>query len=357
MKDRNKIKVKSFYMFITILVSIPIIFVLKFDVIKDFKKFNSFQGLLGIMPFILAGLQICITKIKEYKKEIKEKYESEKEIINEYIEKYDRVITKAIANYNTIMNDFHLIYTNINGLKDNPFLFAIIDLWERETKNTIGLSNNKIFRNVVREQINYLIEIYTRNSDFDHSFEYLCGLSTVFEEQDNYSISEKVFVHFLRNYLLFSRKEKNIIGVYIDLFNNGKKRSKVGADLKITINNFKEYYRNETKPRSVNVKILNRVFCDLLFQLFSYCEILLHEIYFLHNFQDLLEKYFKEYYNKKNIEFNNQLLIKNSIQDVTKNPYIELFIDEKVINKHYGIIDDEDKPNNPLSHQQKEQTS
>ena len=357
--DKNIIK---YYIIIIFLVIIPIFYVLIFDVIKDFKKFNSFQGLLGIIPFILTGLQIFITQIKDYKKEqnaIKEKErinkENEKREIDGYIYKFDKIITKAIANYNVLMNDFYLINTDMNNLKSNPFLFVIIDLWERNTKNTISLSNNEQFRAIIREQVNVIIEVYKKNSDFDYIFEYLCSLSSIFEEQDDYSISEKVFVHFLRNYLLFSKKEKQIIGTYIDLFNNGKKRSKVGVDLKIALENFKECYRNETKPRSVNGKILTRIFCNLLYKLFGYCEVLLLEIYFLQKFQDLLEKYFSEYYNIKKVEFDNKLLVKNSIEIVAKNPFIDKFIDEKVIYKHYGIIDDEEKPDDIISHQQKEQ--
>lgn len=325
--------------------AIPILFVKNIDFVSNclykifgVEKDRAIELFLSILPIIFSLLVVIINLWNDYRKEQKEQKIIEIEKANNKIKYYNSIMLKIIINYNNIMNEMDLVLKKLTFLKTNHILNEIITFWEENTKNIIDLSNDTSFRDIVREKTKNFSILYKNNNYFDHYLKYINNWEPVFSKYNTLSIDDLEFLFNLRNYISFSNKEKDIISIYSDLFNNGNYLIRTYTELEMDIKTMNECFEKEIRTKIINEDRLDELLYCILLKILHFCEILIREIYFTEHFINVMVKKFNEYYErmkktyKKYLNENIKPQIISHIE-VTKN-----YINEELINNYYKIL-------------------
>jgi hypothetical protein len=329
---------------LTIVVSIPILFILNFDIVSEclyklFKidKARTMELFLAILPIIFSSLVVIINFWNDYRKEQKSQTKLEIEKINNTIKYFNSVMLKITTNYHVLMNELNLVFEKIAFLKTNQFFSEIITLWEKNTRNIIDLSNNTDFREKIRGITKIISTVYKNTNNLDNYLKYLNNWEPIFSKYHTISIDDREFLFCLRNYISFSKEEKNIINIYSDLLNNGNYFIRTCAELEIAIKTMNECFEKEIRIKIVNNDKLDELLYYILLKIFHFCEMLIREIYFIERFINITSNKFNKYYKKKKNIYK-KLLNKNiKPQIISRIIIINNYIDEKLLYDYYKI--------------------
>jgi hypothetical protein len=332
-------KIILFVMSIFGISSIPLILFTKSDIIIKLLQIDSsqfFNLILTILPIVFSLILVAFNYMLDYIKKQKEIKAIEKDEINRIIYQYNVIMLKTSTNHILLKNELDKILKVIHYLKDNPIFLEIMNIWEKETGNTIDLSNDSNFRAIIRERLNDLIVVYRTNFIFDHHLEYLSNLDPIFSKYNIFTIEDRVFIYNLRNYIAFTEEEKNIINIYSDLFNNGGTFNRICNELILAINDLHGCFENEIRTRKIDDKKLHSLLYHLFTKLFHYSEILLREIYFMESFENIFFEKFNSFHNeksKKNKNLNEYI----KFEKLYQNKFIDKYINEKIMYEYYNI--------------------
>jgi hypothetical protein len=341
-KVYNKImkKIIFFVMSIFGISSIPLVLFTKYDIIIKLLQIDStqfFNLILTILPIVFSLILVIFNYMLDYIKKQKAIEITEKNEINRIIYQYNIIMLKTSTNHILLINELDKILKVIHFLKNNPIFLVIINVWEKETMNIIDLSNDSNFRTIIREKLNDLIVEYRTNSIFDHHLEYLSNLDPIFSKYNVFTIDDRVFIYNLRNYMDFTKKEKNIINIYSDLFNNGGIFNRTCDELILAINDLHECFENEIRNRKIDDRRFHSLLYHLFTKLFHYCEVLLREIYFMELFENIFSNKFNNFIDgksKKNKNFNEYIKFEVLYSD----EFIVKYINEKIMYEYYNIL-------------------
>jgi hypothetical protein len=345
-KNINKVYIRIMKKIILFVMSIfgisfiPLILFIKSDIIIKLLQIDDsqfFNLILTILPIVFSLILVVFNYMLDYIKKQKEIEVTEKDKINRIIYQYNVIMLKTSTNHILLINELDKILKVIHYLKDNPIFLEIMNIWERETGNTIDLSSDNSFRAIIREKLNDLIIVYRTSFIFDHHLEYLSNLESIFSKYNIFTTKDRVFIYNLRNYMEFSKEEKNIINIYSGLFNNGGIFNRICNELILAINDLHESFENEIRTRKIDDKKLHGLLYHLFTKLFHYSEILLREIYFMELFENVFFKKFNSFHNEKSKKYKNiNEYIKFEI--LYSNKFIDKYINEKIMYEYYKIL-------------------
>jgi hypothetical protein len=240
------------------------------------------------------------------------------------------------------MNEIEAIIKTFEGLKKNPILLRVINLWENETKKVIDLSNENRFREFIRVKLSDLIKIYKTDNIFDSDFEYLNNLNQIFCKYHIFTPDEKVFIYNLRNYISFSKKEKTIIQAYLDLFSFDDTFNRICEEFKMAIQNYHGCFEEELRSKKIDNGKLFNLLSGLINKIFYYTEILLREVLFMEQFMDIIVKKFDDYYESKHKVY--KILDEHiKIEILSENVFVEKYVDQNAVYNYYSIPDDKNE--------------
>jgi hypothetical protein len=340
---KNKNKILRYWIFSIIVCFLPLFLASIYNIVNKIpvmRNLKDTEFLLALLPIAFSIVLIINNRRIEYEKECNELERQEIEKINVIVEKYNTIMLKSITNYTIVMNELDLLYKILMELKNAPLFCDIINEWEKETKKTKDLSNDSIFRAFLRTNIGKIVVGFKNSSIFDHNLEFLRNLDALFLNYYTYSIYDRVFVFNLRNYIHFTKEEKNILCVHLDVFSNGEFYTRACTELVIAIKNINNVFENEIRQKTIDERKLHSLLYHLFLKIFNKWECLLREVYFNECFEGILVNNFNEFYNSKTNQDSLKLNECISIEPVIKNDFVDNYLNKQLICDFYHIKED-----------------
>lgn len=250
----------------------------------------------SILPFIFSVIfALSGFAIKSFieDRDKKERYVNN---INNTIRTYNLVMIKSIRRFNSLMRLYDKLLKDNNRFEKNSQLKQIVEVWKKNTRETIQFSNNVDFIKLIN---NHIFNLVMKEHEDRSIFTYFGNMGIIPEEIEKYNNDDSIFLFKIRDFLLLSDEEINILTIYCENF-------LVNKLFERTIN---EYNFNINKYNSINQcaqtkgDILIDSITGVIFSYYYLLEFVILELFMLHNFISILVNKFEQYHNDKKNEY------------------------------------------------------
>jgi hypothetical protein len=279
---------------------LPVVVILNIDFIIFLIKWEKTDTITlltsSILPFILAALTALFGLLIKYFVEKRDEREREINSINNTINAYNLLMIKSIKRYNTLMKLYYNIIKHNNRFEKVPILNQIVERWKNNTIKTIEFSSSDEFIGFASNQIKNLVENINENTSILGYFE---NMGIIPENIEKFNTNDSLFIFKLRDSLLLSDEEKNLLTIYCDNFGVSNIYDKAIKEYNLCIDEYVMIKQNEY----ININKLTAQIGDVILKYYHLLELVILESFILYNFLTILINKFKQYYNDKNIKY------------------------------------------------------
>jgi SHS2 domain-containing protein len=283
--------------FILILGISPIFLLKNLECVKTLLNLdidNSVLIIATIIPLLYSGISLSGTSLSDRIRKKGEKITIERDKINTHILNYNTIILKCVGLYNNLTNQLFYIDNCINELSNNEELVSIINMWKEGTVKKIDYSND--LRQPIKPFIANIVNVYLNSNAYDNNIEYLSNIKIQDIVHEAFTVSDRIFLFGLRNYIDFTEEDKKLLVIFSSFFSDGTVYKNVSLGLVENIENLKKIFESEIRCRNIKGDKLFTLLYNIVLSFLHYIEIVCRETVLLNLFIERLNKNFHNHY-------------------------------------------------------------